>query len=163
GVLPDGRTTVSRCFLAHQMAYQIVIIGGKEPVEEDPDFDAIMDGFAFTVPPVAPPATSYNFDFGALVGLLVSRLLAAFLFRSIRASIRPPRPMPRPSLDDDEGDVVPEALPASPGHTGIRTAPPEYARLRPARRAVEESGAPRRRPADTPGAGECRHCGYRPV
>src|SRR5262249_2824515 len=64
GLLPDGRTTVSRFFLAHEMAYQILMVGGKEPVEQHLDFEAIMSGFAFTTPPApAPPRPSHGWEF----------------------------------------------------------------------------------------------------
>jgi hypothetical protein len=48
---PDGRTLVTRVFIAHGLAYHLTIIGGEEPVEDNPGLETIMRGFEFTVPP----------------------------------------------------------------------------------------------------------------
>jgi hypothetical protein len=47
--LGDGRTCVLRVFTSRGFHYQITQIGTKEPVEIDPTFEKIMDGFDFTV------------------------------------------------------------------------------------------------------------------
>lgn len=51
----DGSTMVCRIFLAHGLSYHLNLNGGKEPVENDPRFEAIMDAFDFTERPVPPP------------------------------------------------------------------------------------------------------------
>jgi hypothetical protein len=55
GRLADGQTTVLRVFLAHGLGYQLIVVGNQEPVEQSPEFEAIMGGFAFDSPPVLPP------------------------------------------------------------------------------------------------------------
>jgi hypothetical protein len=56
-MFPDGRTTAVRVFAAHGLLYNLSLIGRKEPIEDDPAFETIMQGFSFTVPP-APGTTS---------------------------------------------------------------------------------------------------------
>jgi hypothetical protein len=59
-MLLDGtRTAAFRLVIANGLAYHIQLMGGADPVEKRPDFDAIMNGFEFTSPPIAPvaPAT----------------------------------------------------------------------------------------------------------
>jgi hypothetical protein len=51
GVLADGRTAASRVFAAHGLVYHLTLLGGKQPIEHDPAFEALMLGFDFTVPP----------------------------------------------------------------------------------------------------------------
>ncbi len=51
GILADGRTTATRVFKAHGLSYNLSLIGAKEPVEDDPQFEKLMQGFEFTVPP----------------------------------------------------------------------------------------------------------------
>jgi hypothetical protein len=57
GTLATGQTVAARVFLAHGFSYNLGAIGGEAPVEREPDFEAIMGGFAFTEPPT-PSATS---------------------------------------------------------------------------------------------------------
>jgi hypothetical protein len=51
GTLTDGRTTASRVFTAHNFVYTLSLIGTKEPVEDDPEFEKLMQGFEFTASP----------------------------------------------------------------------------------------------------------------
>ncbi len=59
--VPDGRTVVTRAFIAHGIIYEMNIVGGQEPVEKDPAFETIVHGFDFTAPPEpAPPRAGPN-------------------------------------------------------------------------------------------------------
>jgi len=156
GVLPDGKTTVSCCFLAHQMAYQILIVGGKEPVEQDPDFDEIMSGFAFTVPPANPagaPSSSYT---GISAIFWIGLAVLYFGFRNRGARKQPPKPMDWRDVEYAVSDVPPAARPAT-------AVPPTVARLPDAtvvpptadlrtqlapRRAPDRASPPPRRPPE---------------
>ena len=51
--LSAGNTMVCRVLFAHGVCYALGVIGGKNPVEKDRDFEAIMNGFAFADPPAA--------------------------------------------------------------------------------------------------------------
>ncbi len=55
GRMFDGRTTASRVFLANGRGYHLWVVGGKAPVEQSPEFEAILGGFAFDSPPTPPP------------------------------------------------------------------------------------------------------------
>jgi len=50
--LLEGAMVASRIVLANGYGYHVVIRGGVRPVEKLPDYEAIMDGFEFTSPPV---------------------------------------------------------------------------------------------------------------
>lgn len=52
------KTFSSRFFIAHGYAYTLQVVGETEPVEKSPEYDAIMNGFAFTVAPAPPSAPS---------------------------------------------------------------------------------------------------------
>ncbi len=47
----DGRTTVSRFLQANRYGYYLTLVGGRKPIERDPEFEKIMNGFSFAVPP----------------------------------------------------------------------------------------------------------------
>ena len=47
----NGRSGVSRLFIAHGLGYHLIVVGGLDPVEDTPGFESFMDGFEFTVPP----------------------------------------------------------------------------------------------------------------
>lgn len=49
-------TAVIRVVIANGFWYQVQLSGNADPVEKRPDFEAIMDGFEFTSPPVPPTA-----------------------------------------------------------------------------------------------------------
>jgi hypothetical protein len=57
-LLNGTRTVAFRLVIANGFAYHIQLMGGADPVEKRPDFDAIMNGFEFTSPPVAPAPKS---------------------------------------------------------------------------------------------------------
>jgi hypothetical protein len=61
-VFADGRTMARRALLVNGSCYSVGVIGGKQPVEQDPDFEMIMNGFAFTEPPDAPAAANPTED-----------------------------------------------------------------------------------------------------
>ena len=42
-------------FSAHGLMYTLTLVGGKEPIEADPTFETVMEGFAFTTPPEPEP------------------------------------------------------------------------------------------------------------
>jgi hypothetical protein len=48
------RTSATRSVIANGYAYQLQLLGTADPVEKRPDFEAIMNGFEFTSPPVPP-------------------------------------------------------------------------------------------------------------
>jgi hypothetical protein len=54
-LIAEEKTTASRTFTAHGFVYTLSLVGAKEPVEKDPGFKTVMDGFDFTVPPEQPP------------------------------------------------------------------------------------------------------------
>jgi hypothetical protein len=48
------RTGVIRVVIANGYFYKLQLLGNADPVEKRPDFEAIMNGFEFTSPPVPP-------------------------------------------------------------------------------------------------------------
>lgn len=89
---------VHRVFVAHGNLYDLILTGGKEPVEQHPDFEKIMGGFAFTTPvgPVAPtPAPEPEHSIADLIGKIAVWCLGlagvlAFLRWSSRKKAAPP-------------------------------------------------------------------------
>jgi len=69
------QTVASRFFVTHGYAYTLQAIGDETPVEKLPGFDAMMDGFSFTVPPTAPTGGSKNrsaaYESGRFFGKIV--------------------------------------------------------------------------------------------
>jgi len=53
GVLANGRTTATRIIHAHGYGLYLTVIGGKEPIELQPEFESIMDHVNFLTPPQA--------------------------------------------------------------------------------------------------------------
>lgn len=161
----DGRTTAARITLANGYGYILVVIGGKEPVEQHPDFEKMMAGFAFTEPPVVVVATETAADkMYQVVGGGIFLLLIAFLLLRFRRGSRPrPRPTRAPEVWRDEEEVLPEVLPAATaafaGHTGVTSARPGTP---PAARLVTPPSS-RVRVEYPKGTGSCRHCGHRPI
>jgi hypothetical protein len=49
-------TAVVRVVIANGFAYQLQLLGNADPVQTRPDFEAVMNGFEFTSPPVPPVA-----------------------------------------------------------------------------------------------------------
>jgi hypothetical protein len=49
--LADGRTGATRILFANKSMYNLSLIGSKDPIEADPAFETILNGFDFTVPP----------------------------------------------------------------------------------------------------------------
>lgn len=54
--LPDGSTGATRVFISHGLGYTLTLLGGTDPIENDPAFETIMLGFDFTTPPPQPAA-----------------------------------------------------------------------------------------------------------
>jgi hypothetical protein len=53
-----GNTAAHRVVMADGWRYQLMLVGKGDPVEKQPDFEAIMNGFEFTFPPVPPALTA---------------------------------------------------------------------------------------------------------
>ena len=56
--MADGSTSVTRVFIAHGFGYNLSLLGGKAPVEDDSVLEKVMQGFEFTAPPETQPASS---------------------------------------------------------------------------------------------------------
>ena len=50
-LVANGRTLATRVFAAHGFVYNLSLVGAKEPIEDDPAFETLMQAFSFTVPP----------------------------------------------------------------------------------------------------------------
>jgi hypothetical protein len=99
--LADGRTSVTWVFNAHGFLYILTLLGGQEPVEKNPAFNTIMQGFEFTAPPEpaaqggagpaggAPPAQGADYDralnisawMGRIAGACILAVLLLLAFR----------------------------------------------------------------------------------
>jgi hypothetical protein len=51
GKLPDGKTSATSVFTAHGLVYTLSVVGGVEPIENDPSYESILLAFEFTSPP----------------------------------------------------------------------------------------------------------------
>lgn len=56
GVLADGRTVINRTLLSPDCSYNFAVIGGNQPVESAPEFEAIVNGLTLTAPLVQKEA-----------------------------------------------------------------------------------------------------------
>jgi hypothetical protein len=56
--IADGRTAVIRVFAAHDLLYHLTLVGARDPIENDPTFETLMQGFDFTVSPTPAPKTN---------------------------------------------------------------------------------------------------------
>jgi len=90
-LVKEKQTFSSRIFVTHGYAYTLQVVGDVEPVEKSPEYDAIMNGFAFTVapPPVSPSpqkrANSDAYNAGRRVGqIFVYVLIGAVVIALIR-------------------------------------------------------------------------------
>jgi hypothetical protein len=79
----EQMTTVIRVVIANGFAYQLQLIGNADPVEKRPDFEAIMNGFEFTAPPVPPDPHARAKARGRLFG----DVAAQFLFTAIAVGL----------------------------------------------------------------------------
>jgi hypothetical protein len=150
GAYPDGRTTVSRLIQTNDFTYHLMLVGKNGPVEQRPDFEQIMSGFAFTVPPPVPaePAKGSNADLIVIIFGIICCIVGATLRHLWRQ-----KPKARSALRDDFRH---DRLPAPPQFTGSSraTAAAPAAWDAPQNSAIElENG----------GLAECRHCGYQSV
>jgi hypothetical protein len=76
-------TSVMRVVIANGFAYQLQLLGNADPVEKRPDFEAIMNGFEFTSPPVPPDPHARAKARGHLLGNVVVQ----FLFTAIAVGL----------------------------------------------------------------------------
>jgi hypothetical protein len=75
----DGsKTAAFRVVVANGFAYQLQLMGGTDPVEKRPDFEAIMNGFDFTSPPVAPDPLEPGKRVARLIGRVFVYVMAGF-------------------------------------------------------------------------------------
>lgn len=124
-LLKDGRTSACRAFIADGQLFELVVIGSKEPVEQDPDFERIMSGFAFMNPPAQAGTggggvdqTNVSYRLGQLAGWALIGLLVAFVARAFTRKKKPP--VRRNNIDDDRafavalGESVPAPKPIPP-------------------------------------------------
>jgi hypothetical protein len=166
GVYPDGSTAISRCFLAHGFAYNLLIIGNSKPVEQDAEFDKAINGFAFTEPPPAKPTSGYSFfDLNVFLVLLAVCFVAAILRRTLGSSKKPPLQHPIDNFDDELSEVVP-VRPSGYQPSSIQATRPSSLGYSVFERHDSNGGGPQQsrvRPESDPRAGKCRHYGYRPV
>jgi hypothetical protein len=183
--LANGNTMACRIFLANGFAYTLGVVGGKDPVENEPDFEKIMSGFAFTEPPVtADKNTNSDFGIDSLFGLATFLIAIVLLIKRFRRDNSPPQRLvriPRQEFDD-ELDGLPVDQPSGPvrsgvqtissrqrEQTGIQTEQPKAPALQADTPwpAMQERWAdpalPSERRKDWPSADKCRHCDYRPV
>jgi hypothetical protein len=172
GMYADGRTVVCRLFAANQLAYHIMLVGDKEPVEQRADFGKIMTGFEFTEPPVTNSSSGAVGDSCFYFGQAIFWFTLLAVYLGLRRRRSRPQPQVRrrrrvdDRFDDDFDEVLPVESPTMPGHTGVRTRQmpsPLPKRVEPVSRAgsfddddTGESEGPK-------GVGNCRHCGHWPV
>ena len=94
GVAATGQTTVNRVALAHGGSYNLGLVGGADPVENDPRFQAILAGFSFmevrpVLPPIAAPEPErVGYDISYWLGIAATVLVgfAVLLFFLRRTS-----------------------------------------------------------------------------
>jgi hypothetical protein len=116
-LMKDGRTSAHRAFVADGAVFNLMVIGSKEPVEHDPDFEKLMSGFAFLKPPVQAGANGAGIDksdvsyrMGQIAGCaIIGAIVVGVVVLLARKKSRPVRR----NIDDDRAFA--EALdPVSP-------------------------------------------------
>lgn len=171
GRYADGQTTVSRFFLAHGLVYHLSLIGDKEPVELQPDFEKIMSGFELTEPvaagsPARPLFGSFHYLAYAIVSIGAYIVFAHYRHRRAKR----PAVVRRRPVDDDFDEIVPVdqvEAPRHAGHTGVSAAQSR----RPLPKPLNDDEDSRRiddatswdEPEQPKGTGKCRHCGHSPL
>jgi hypothetical protein len=94
----DQQTVAVRVIVANGYLYQLQLRGNADPVEKRPDFEAIMDGFEFTSPPVPPAAPESRSPWLPTAGGFVKHTAIAFTVMLILALLnridRKKRPAP---------------------------------------------------------------------
>jgi hypothetical protein len=102
GRFHDGRTCAGKVFAANGFCYVLLIMGSDKPVEQEANFEAIMNGFAFLETPPDPNAQrlAYRFAghaivgcFGALVLFLIVLWISGWRLRS--SADQPAHPLPK--------------------------------------------------------------------
>ena len=58
--IPDRSTAANRLLIANGFGFRLEVDGTANPVEQRADFDAIMNGFEFTSPPIPPTANAVD-------------------------------------------------------------------------------------------------------
>lgn len=76
-------TAVIRVVVANGFAYQVQLLGNTEPVEKRPDFEAIMNSFKFTSPPVVPSPGAYTAAKPVNFAYTMGQIAAACLFAAL--------------------------------------------------------------------------------
>jgi hypothetical protein len=99
-LLKDGRTSAQRAFCADGNVFSLIVIGGKQPVEQDEDFEKVMKGFAFMKPPaqalrLAPSKENRNISYqmGDIAGVATLIAISAGLLRSFTRKKSPAPPI----------------------------------------------------------------------
>ncbi len=85
-MMEDGETAVRRLVLANGYAYMLFVVGGKQPVELDPKFEDIMNGFSFTEPPVLPAGKSFFSTIESAVPIAICCIGIIWRIRRARAA-----------------------------------------------------------------------------
>ncbi len=122
GLAANGRTTSTLVINANGTTYMLTVIGAEQPIETDPTFESIRQGFDFTIPseqvatqtapgiaapltpvPAAPaPAERNAYQMGRLMGGIAAIcLLVAGVAVVVRALVRKPKPVKRRNRRDD--------------------------------------------------------------
>jgi hypothetical protein len=173
---PDGRTMIVRTTIVNGLRYSLGITGGREPVEQDPEVEAVLGSFAFTEPPLllaetAVGGSGHSTEYYVAWGLFgIFLLFAACCFLKRPAQKRKGASYPEYDYDLDDRPRLPSASPwpLQAGSVGFRTA-------RSIPRSTHGTDVPSLEsqdvePVSGPPAGlsskctgKCRECGYRPV
>jgi hypothetical protein len=86
-----------RLFIANDLAYCVQVLGPEPRIEEQPDFEAIMNGFEFTSPPQRTVARNDPFSVGMALGKIVFdvAVVAGIVWLIVRLFVRrrPRRPI----------------------------------------------------------------------
>jgi hypothetical protein len=71
-------TAVIRVVIANGFWYQVQLLGNADPVDKRPDFEAVMNGFEFTSPPVPPDPLERGERVARLIGRGLAYVIAGF-------------------------------------------------------------------------------------
>jgi hypothetical protein len=82
GTLMDGRTVVSRCVLSPSLGYSFMVMGGHDPIEITPEFEAIANGWTLTAPAVQDAVEeprNISYLMGRVVGFCIMGIAVAWV------------------------------------------------------------------------------------
>ncbi|MFL5338785.1 MAG: hypothetical protein ACJ8F7_01345 [Gemmataceae bacterium] len=146
--LADGRTVACRTFVSKGLSYTLGIVGGRQPVEQDPEFETIHGGFSIIEPP--PDANPAGDKTSALAGgVIVMVFVVALVGRTLgKSKVQAPKSRIRRKTDDESPDLVAIGATVLADHGGSQTGlldepPPLKLLLQP-----------------TKDTRECQQCGY---